>query len=86
MMTRYTILPNKLTIIKGIIKHDKKNVYFHPLGFVPDLNIKQTRIQRMLSYGTIYLKGEGGNTFTIKDISKPHKVLEMIEELIRKNR
>ncbi len=86
IMIRYTILPNKLTIIKGIIKHDKKNVYFHPLGFVPDLNVKQTRIQRMLSYGTIYLKGEGGNTFTIKDVSKPHKVLEMIEELIRKNR
>ena len=86
VMIRYKILPKKLTIIKGIIKHDKKNIYFHPLGFVPDLNVKQTRIQRMLSYGTIYLKGEGGNTFAIKDVNNPHKVLEMVENLIQKNR
>ena len=85
-MISYKIFPTKLTIIKGIIKHDKKNVYFHPLGFVPDLNVKQTRLQRLFSYGTIYLKGGGGNTFTIKDVSNPHKILEMIEELIRKNR
>ncbi len=86
MMTRYKFFPKKLTIIEGIFKHDKKNVYFHPLGFVPDLNIKQTRLQRLLSYGTIYLKGGGGNTFAIKDINNPHKILEMVEELIQKNR
>jgi hypothetical protein len=86
IMIRYKVLPKKLTIIRGIIKHDKKNVYFHPLGFVPYLNVKQTRMQRLLSYGTIYLKGESGNTFAIKDVNNPHKVLEMIENLIQKNR
>tara|TARA_Y100000034_G_C6822215_1_gene370417 strand:+ start:71 stop:562 length:492 start_codon:yes stop_codon:yes gene_type:complete len=86
MMTKYKILPNKLSIIKGIIKHDKKNIYFHPLGFVPDLNIKQTRIQRVLGVGTIYLKGEHGHTFAIKDINNPHQILEMIEGLVQKNR
>jgi len=87
LVTRYIIHPSKLVIITGIIKQSKKNVYFHPLGFVPDLNIKQGRIPRLLNYGTVYLRSGGQeNTFEIKDVNSPQKVMDMVENLIDKSR
>ena len=86
MFTRYKITPEKITIIKGIIRQDKKNVYFHPLGFVPDLNVKQSRLQRILNYGTIFLKSGDTHTFEIKDVNSPHKILELIEKLVEDNK
>ena len=86
-ITRYKISEAKLTIVKGIVKQTRKHVYFHPLGFVPDLNVKQGRINRMLGIGTVYLKaGNGENTFEIKDVQRPHRVLKVIEELIDANK
>jgi len=86
LITRYKITPTKLVIITGIIKQNKKNVYFHPLGFVPDLNIKQGRVQRILNYGTVFLKGGVENMFEIKDVNRPQKVLNTIEDLVEDNR
>ena len=87
IMTRYKITDEKIIIVHGFIKQDKKNVYFHPLAFVPDLNIKQGRIQRFLGIGTVYLKSGGAeNTFEIKDVNHPAKVLELIENLIDDNK
>ncbi|HIJ10878.1 TPA: PH domain-containing protein [Candidatus Woesearchaeota archaeon] len=86
IITRYKVKENKIEIVKGIIKQNKKNVYFHPLGFVPDLNVEQSRIQRLLGYGTVYVKGNNENSFEVRDVSRPHKVLSMIEKLIDKNR
>jgi membrane protein YdbS with pleckstrin-like domain len=86
-ITRYTISEAKLTIVTGIVKQTRKHVYFHPLGFVPDLNVNQGRINRMLGIGTVYLKAGGGeNTFEIKDVQHPHRVLKLIEELIDSNK
>jgi len=86
-ITRYRISEAKLTIVTGIVKQTRKHVYFHPLGFVPDLNVKQGRINRLLGIGTVYLKAGGGeNTFEIKDVQRPHKVLKVIEELIDANK
>mgnify|MGYP001403814703 CR=1 FL=1 len=86
-LTRYKISEAKLTIVKGVLKQTRKHVYFHPLGFVPDLNVKQGRISRLLGIGTVYLKAGGNeNTFEIKDVNKPHKVLKVIEELIDANK
>ena len=86
-LTKYKISDTKITIIKGLIKQDRKHVYFHPLGFVPDLNVKQGRISRMLGIGTVYLKAGGKeNTFEIRNISSPHKILQMIEDLIDANK
>ena len=86
LMLRYKIMEEKLTIIHGLIKQNKKHVYFHPLGFVPDINTKQSRIQRLLDYGTIFVAGAGGNSFEIKEVNKPHKVMEIIENLIEKSK
>jgi uncharacterized membrane protein YdbT with pleckstrin-like domain len=85
MFLRYRITSEKIIIIKGLIKQSKKNVYYHPLGFVPDINLKQNRMQRLLNFGTIFVDA-GGNSFEIKDINKPHKVMEMIENLIGHNK
>jgi uncharacterized membrane protein YdbT with pleckstrin-like domain len=86
IMTRYSITKTKIIIIHGLIKQLKKNVYYHPLAFVPDLNVKQSRLDRLLDIGTVYLKGGGNeNTFELKDISNPHRALEMIENLIDDN-
>ena len=86
IFTRYTIMETKLIVVKGLLKQKKKNVYFHPLGFSPDLNIKQSRLQRVFNYGTVYLKGGVENMFELKDIDGPQKVLDLLEDRIDDNR
>ena len=85
LMLSYKILPDKLVVSEGLIKPDKKNIYFHPLGFVPDIDIKQGRMQRILNYGSISVM-MGGNHFIIKDLNKPHQVIEIIEDLIEESK
>jgi hypothetical protein len=87
ILTSYKIGHDKIEVVHGLIKQDKKNVYYHPLGFVPDINIKQGRLQRVLGYGTIYVAaGSGGNSFEIKDVDDPHKIIEVIEKQIEINK
>ncbi len=85
LMLNYKITPDKIVVSEGIIKQDRKNVYFHPLGFVPDIDTKQSRIQRLLDYGNISIT-MGGEHFVIKDLNSPHKVMEIIEDLIEKSK
>ncbi len=85
VMRRYLIHPSKMTIIDGIIRQHRKHVYFHPLGFVPDINVHQDWLQRILGYGTISMKGSV-ESFEIKDIENPHAVMEKIEHRIRENK
>ncbi len=81
LMLKYDIMQDKLVTVDGIVKQDRKNIYFHPLGFVPDINIKQNRIQRLLNFGTISIV-MGGSNFEIKDVNNPHAIIEIIEEQI----
>jgi uncharacterized membrane protein YdbT with pleckstrin-like domain len=85
LMLSYKIMPDKFIVSEGLIKQDKKNIYFHPLGFVPDIDIKQSRIQRILNYGSISIT-MGGNHFMIKDLNRPHQVMEIIEDLIEESK
>lgn len=82
---RYKITNSKLIIIKGIIKQRKKNVNYHPLAFVPDISMKQGRIQRLLNFGTVFVEA-GASSFEIKDIDRPRQVMELVESLIEKTR
>jgi len=86
LMHRYKILGSKLIMIEGLLKQHKKHIYFYSLGFVPDINVKQGRIQRLLDYGTVLIKGSEADSFEIKDVNGPRTVLEIIEELIEKNK
>lgn len=91
MVTKYSITSSKLIVVHGIIKQSKLNFYFTPLGYVLNINSRQSRIQRILNYGTIYISGGSDpanpiNTLEIRNINKPHFVLQMIEDLIEKNR
>jgi len=83
---RYHIGETKLVITHGLIRQAKKHVYYHPLGFVPDINVHQGTIQRMLKIGTISIKGSEHNNFEIKNIKNPHKILELIESLIQRHK
>lgn len=85
-LTWYKITESKVIIINGIIKQAKKNVHFLPLGYVPEINTHQGRIQRLLNIGTIFVHGSAQNSFEIKDINEPQKVLALIEQLIEANR
>lgn len=85
-LTRYKIMDDKLVIIKGVIKQAKKSIYFHPLGFVPDINVHQSRLQRLLNYGTVFIKEGGGNALEIKNVNKPHGILKILEDRIESNR
>jgi hypothetical protein len=87
MMTRYIILPTKIIIQKGWIQQKTKNVYFRPLGFATDINLEQSRWQRLLGYGTIYLRGsDAENAFELADIDFPEEMMRTIEDLIEHNR
>lgn len=78
---RYKVMNSKMCIINGVFKVKKRNIYYSPLGFVPDLNIKQSAFQRLLNYGTLYLQ-VGSAVLEFKNIDKPDKVLRMLEDLI----
>jgi len=86
LLLRYKITESKLTTINGFLKQSKKNVYFQALAFIPDLNIKQSRLQRLFGYGTVYIRSGMENTFEIRDIDKPVEVMELIEKLIDYNK
>lgn len=86
VLTGYKIMETKIVIRQGIIQRTKRNVHFVPLGFVPEINMKQSRLQRFLNFGTIFVHGTGENSFEIKDVNNPQRILSLIEELIEKNR
>ncbi len=84
---RYRITPTKVIVIKGYIKQTKKNVYFHSLAYVPDISTSQTRMQRLLGYGRVYIHGGGmAEMFEIEDINNPQKILKQLEDLVKKTR
>ncbi len=85
IFTKYHIYTTKFSIVHGVLKQHKKNVYFQPLAFIPDLNVHQSRLQRLLNYGTVFIK-TGGEVFEIKHVNNPQHVLMMIEDLIKQNK
>ena len=87
MMVRYTILHTKIIITKGLVQQTRQNVYFRPLGFATDINLRQGRLQRLLGYGTIYLRGsDAENAFELTDIDYPEDMMRTLEDLIEQNR
>lgn len=82
---RYIISSQKISIIRGLIKQTKKNINYHPLAFVPDISLKQNRIQRILNYGTVSVES-GTSSFEINEIDSPQRVMELLETLIEKTR
>ena len=82
---RYTIMRTKLSVIKGILKVRKRNVYYQPLGFVPDFNIRQTFFERLMGYGTVFVH-VGNTVLELRDVDNPHEVLNMFERLIEETR
>jgi hypothetical protein len=84
---QYKITDEKIVHTKGIIKQEKKNVYFAPLGFLPNINSHQSYLQRFLQYGSISISGIPGTggrqtSFEIKDINNPQRILKVMEEWI----
>lgn len=87
LIMTYTISQTKITITNGIIKKTKKTIYYHPLSYVPDINVHQSGLQRFLNFGTVFIKAGGDdNTFEIKDVNDPERVMEIIEGLIENTR
>ena len=86
LSTRYTITETKIVIVHGFIKQSKKNIYFHSLANVPDINTIQTHWQRIVDYGKILFHAGGGlgESFELNEINNPKKVLITIEKLITK--
>ena len=82
---RYNIMHSKLSVIKGTFRVRKRNIYYQPLGFVPDFNIRQTFLERLLGYGTVFVH-VGNTVLELKDVDNPHEVLKMFERLIEETR
>ncbi len=86
MMVSYKITSVRLIIVRGIIQQSTKNIHFHPLGFVPDISMKQNWMQRLLNYGSVSVAGSGEHSFELRNINQPHRVVELLQELIEENR
>lgn len=88
IFVRYNFTPDKIVVIKGFLKQSKKNVYFHSLGFIPDINVHQSRTQRLLGYGKVHCYGGTGlsEAFEISQVNNPRKILQNMEARIRANR
>jgi uncharacterized membrane protein YdbT with pleckstrin-like domain len=86
LATVYLISEHKITIMQGLISKNKKHVDMYAVGFLPDINVSQTLIQRVLDFGSIYVENGGKNAFTIKDINNPQGMMEKIEQLINASR
>jgi len=82
---RYKLTDEKLIIIRGIVRIRKRNVYYQPLGFIPDIHVRQSGFQRLLGYGTVSIT-LSGEAFEIKNVNDPNSVLEMLEGLIGRNK
>ena len=82
---RYKVMRSKLSVIKGVLKVRKRNIYYQPLGFVPDLNIRQSALQRVLGYGTIYMH-VGNASLELRDIDNPNEIVRMLEHLIEETK
>ena len=82
---RYNIMQTKLSVVKGIFKVRKRNIYYQPLGFVPDLNVRQTFLERLLGYGTVFVH-VWNTALELRDVDNPHEVLKMFEQLIEETR
>ena len=82
-LIRYRITPEKVIITKGIIRQHKRTIHFHPLSFVPDINIRQSAWQRLFNYGTVYVQGASGeHQLEIKDVDNPQRIMKLIEDYI----
>ena len=79
---RYKLGNEKLVMINGLINVKKKNVYYHPLAFVPDMNVHQSAWQRALGYGTISVT-VSGEMFQLKNVANPNHVLDLLENKIK---
>ena len=87
LFIRYNITSSKIVVIKGFMKQSRKNIYFHSLAYVPEINMSQNRIQRLLNYGKVYVHGGGlAEVFEISDVDNPREVLRQIEQLVRHTR
>ncbi|MBR9683848.1 PH domain-containing protein [Candidatus Woesearchaeota archaeon] len=85
-MHRYHITDSKLIIISGLIKQHKKHVYFYPLSFVPDLNVRQSRLQRIMNYGTVSIRMSVAEWAEVKDVNSPHKIMKILEDRVEYNK
>ena len=82
---RYIITNEKISIVRGFLKQTKKNINYHPLAFVPDISMKQNRIQRVLNYGTVSVES-GTSSFEIREVDNPERVMGLLENMIEKTR
>ena len=85
VLLSYIITTEKISIVRGIIKQTKKNINYHPLAFVPDISMKQSRIERLFNYGTVSIES-GSSAFEIREVDNPKEVMELLEKMIEKTR
>lgn len=85
-MVTYQITPEKLVIMQGLFKKVQKDIHFNPLSFVPEINIHQGILQRILNYGDIFIESAGVKQLEMKDISNPHQIFSILEDRLEANR
>ena len=74
---------NKRVIVKaGLIKRDTVEMFLHKIESV---NVDQSVMGRMLSYGSLTLHGTGGTAETFHDIASPLEFRRQVQEQIGKN-
>lgn len=86
LMEFYEITQDKIITTRGLFRKDRKYMYFQPLNFIPNINLKQNAMQRLWNYGSLSMKGEGDNQIEIDDVNKPKEIIKIIEEVMEHHR
>lgn len=84
LFSRYIVTNEKIVVTHGLFKQARKSMYFKHLVLAPEFNTSQSRLERLLDYGSINIKVGGTTSLEIKDVDSPNKVMDVIEKLIEK--
>ncbi len=78
MLYKYTITKSKILINYGLLRRTRRYIYINSIS---DLDVKQTRIERLLNYGTIHLRATSGeSSLELTNIGNPHQIMELVEQ------
>ena len=81
MLFKYKITATKMMLQHGLISQTKRYIF---VPSIADIDVKQTKIERLLNYGTIHLRSMSGEALQVPGIGEPYEITGLVENLVQK--
>ena len=81
MLFNYKISAEKMSLQHGLISQTKRYIF---VPSIADIDVKQTKIERLFNYGTIHLRSMSGEALQVPGIGDPYAITGLVEELVQK--